>query len=283
MTRMRADDFPPDHPAWSILLGATPFQACLSDPRFAYTMHIPSTYRYLPKPLPLLVAIHGIRRQAERTRDRFASFAEKWGVAVLAPLFPTGIEDPDDIRNYTHLRYRGICFDDVLLAMVEEASERWRLDSEKFMLAGFSAGGQFAHRFAYTHPTRLSAVSVGAPGRVTLPQHEPWPFGIGDVDELFRTEGTLADLANVPYQIVVGDEDVATGSLDALADDPKEQRTGSTRVERARRLAEELVEIQVPVELDVIPGAGHDADEVALAVTEFLTRVVQAKGRQLVR
>ena len=45
---------------------------------------------------------------------------------------------------------------------------------------GFSGGAQFAHRFLYIHPGRLRAVSLGAPGLVTmLDETRAWWVGTG--------------------------------------------------------------------------------------------------------
>lgn len=53
-------------------------------------------------------------------------------------------------------------------------------------MAGFSGGGQFAHRFLYLQLERLHAVSTGAPGRITmLDENWKWPAGIKDVFEVF--------------------------------------------------------------------------------------------------
>lgn len=276
MTRRRLDDFPQDHPAWDLLLGATPFQASSADPRFSFSAYIPVVYRTAPDPLPLLVAVHGTGRRAEQTRDRFAAFAEEAGVVVLAPLFPMGIDDPDDVDNYKNLAYHGIRFDELLLAMVDEAAERWRIDTKRFLLVGFSGGGQFAHRFAYAHPDRLRAVSIGAPGRVTLPDAEPWPLGIGDVRDVLGVDVSLDRLARVPHQIIVGGDDLAQGTLAIAARDPREARAGATRVERAHRLATELAAHGVPTETVVVPGIAHDAGAVASDVIEFLRRALES-------
>lgn len=40
---------------------------------------------------PLLVLVHGTRRDAESLRDRWVEFAEKKGCVVLCPLFPANI------------------------------------------------------------------------------------------------------------------------------------------------------------------------------------------------
>jgi pimeloyl-ACP methyl ester carboxylesterase len=263
---------PDDHPAWGFLTGRTPFFAAQVDPRFCYAMYIPDGYRTASAPLPLLVATHGTGRRVERTRDLFVDWADEHGVAVLTPLFPGGIDDPNDLHNYKLIDFNGIRFDLILLSMVAEAQQRWNLAGERFLLAGFSGGGQFAHRFGYLHPDRLRAVSVGAPGRVTLPDAEPWPYGIADVADLFGCHIDFDQLQRLPVQVVVGADDSAAALLAAVATDGRERRAGATRLERASRLAAALRTLAMPVELEVVPGVAHDAAGVNPAVTEFLTR-----------
>ena len=48
----------------------------------------------------------------------------------------------------------------------------------RFLLHGFSGGGQFVHRFGYLHADRLAGLSIGAPGRITyLDPDRPWWIG----------------------------------------------------------------------------------------------------------
>jgi poly(3-hydroxybutyrate) depolymerase len=261
-------DLPDGHPGWSFLLGRTPFFASRDDQRFPYSMYIPSGYRAGGEPLRLVVAVHGTGRRAESSRDAFIDFAERHRVAVLAPLFPGGIDDPNDLHNYKLIEYRGIRFDRVLLGMIDEAAERWGLDVSRFLLFGFSGGGQFAHRFALLHPGRLLGVSIGAPGRVTLLDDAPWPNGLGGMDV------DIAALGGVPMQIVIGSDDLAAKLLADASSSELEHRAGSTRVERARALAAALSSAGVEVELVEVPGAGHDREAMMPAVEVFFDRVL---------
>ncbi|GAA5026207.1 hypothetical protein ACFQRL_12080 [Microbacterium fluvii] len=276
MTR-RLDDFAPQHPAWDLLTGVTPFQAFEGDSRFPFSLYVPRRYRELAGELPVLVSVHGTGRKVERSRDQFIPFAERHGVAVLAPLFPVGIGEPDDVSNYKELAYRGIRFDEIVIGMLQQAAARWRLRTDRFFLAGFSGGGQFAHRFAYLHPERLLAVSIGAPGRVTLPDTaEPWPHGVGGAGAVFGADVDLAAVAAVPMQVVVGADDHAAELLAAVAEDPREARAGATRVARATALAEELRALGADVDLSIVPGAGHDPLAVTAEVVAFFERVPAA-------
>jgi len=77
-------------------------------------------------------------------------------------------------------------------------------------MMGYSGGGQFVHRFMYLHAERLRAVSIGAPGRVTMLDEEvKWPNGVKDLNEVFG-DGTVAKkdvMRKMPIQLAVGGED----------------------------------------------------------------------------
>ena len=270
MRLVSTSDLPDGHPGWGFLIGRTPFFASRADQRFSYSMYIPTGYRSMERPLRLVVAVHGTGRRAESARDSLIEFAERTGVAVLAPLFPGGIDDPNDLHNYKLIEYRGIRFDEVLLAMVDEAAERWSLEVSRFLFTGFSGGGQFAHRFALLHPDRLLCVSIGAPGRVTLLDDAPWPHGLGGMTV------DLATVATVPAQIVIGANDLAADLLSAAQSSELEQRAGATRVERARTLAAALSAAGMDVELVEVSGVGHDRSATMPSVEAFFERVLLA-------
>lgn len=260
-----------DDPMIPYMTGSTGFFASRADPRFSYCLYVPRDYRAAGARLPLLVSVHGGTRTAERYRDVFAEFAEEHQCVVLAPLLPMNTSDLDSVHNYKALRYDGVRFDHLILSMVDEVTELWRLVPDRFYLFGFSAGGQFAHRFAYLHPDRLAAVSVGSPGWITRPGTElAWPDGLGGAAELFGTPPHLAGLAEVPVQLVVG------GADDELSQTagPRTRTAAEvrTRVGNVKLLWKELTAHGIKAELAVVPGATHSLQEVFPAVREFFSR-----------
>lgn len=93
-------------------------------------------------------------------------------------------------------------------------SPRFDIDTRRFCLHGFSGGGQFTHRFFYLHPRRLSAVSIGAPGRVTpAGPSQPWWLGTDGFAEVFGRDPDIESMRAVPVQMVVGDRDVDTWEI----------------------------------------------------------------------
>jgi poly(3-hydroxybutyrate) depolymerase len=246
-TAVRLADLPPGHPGRRLLTGYTPAFAAQCDPRFSYTLFVPEDVRDDER-LRLWVFVHGIRRRTKCYLDGFAEPARAGRAVVMTPLFPAGIGAPDDIDGYTFLEHGGIRFDLVLLSMIGEVAHRWNVDASAFFLHGFSGGGQFAHRFLYRHPERLTAVSIGAPGRITLPDGE-----------------TPGAVTRVPVQIVLGSLDADPAAVAWLPGDG-----GADRMARACTLAAALRDFGSEVRFDVVAGAGHAGEAVLPAVTGFL-------------
>ncbi|VVJ22279.1 Uncharacterised protein [Amycolatopsis camponoti] len=242
---VRLAELPPDHAGRRLLTGYTPAFAAQADPRFSYTLFVPEDIRDDERP-KLWVFVHGTRRRTRFYLDGLAALARAERAVVMTPLFPAGISAPDDIDGYKVLEHAGIRFDQVLLDMVDEVAHRWNAAASAFFLHGFSGGGQFAHRFLYRHPERLSAVSIGAPGRVALP-------------------GGEASFTRVPVQIVIGSLDADPAAIAWMASEG-----GADRLSRARTLAAALRDYGSAVRFDVVEGVGHVGEAVLPAVTEFL-------------
>ncbi|KAF9059789.1 hypothetical protein BDP27DRAFT_1340723 [Rhodocollybia butyracea] len=147
--------------------------------------------------------------------------------------------------------------------MVEQAGQIWQIRTDKFYLHGFSAGGQFVHRFMYLHPDRLAAVSVGAPGRITAPDlHSPWPVGVSNIHSVFSLPAApnFDQMARIPVQYVIGEKDVGTKMVECMKNPTKfEIEAGGTRVERIKWLKKAWEGVGIRnTELFLVPDVGHD-------------------------
>jgi poly(3-hydroxybutyrate) depolymerase len=276
--RTRLGELPDGHPMIAYLTGSTAFFSSAADPRFSYCLYVPRGYRARGGQLPLLISVHGATRTAEKFRDAFTGFAEKHQCVILAPLFPMNTADLGSVHNYKQISYGGVRFDQVLLDMVTEVSDRWDLAAGRFFLFGFSAGGQFVHRFAYLHPDRLAALSAGAPGRITRPDPVlAWPDGLGGIAEAVGAEPGLAALASVPVQLVVGADDTEL-SLTA-GPDSVDPATTRNRVQNVRLLRDDLDRAGIRAELAEVPGATHNMLQVRPAVEDFFARQLRRLRR----
>lgn len=260
-------------------IGATAYMACQRDPRFPYCLHVPASVDWSGSAAaPLLVVVHGSRRMAQQECAAFARFAEAHGVVVLAPLFPMRSASPTETEGYKLLRAYGVEYDEVVLAMVEEVSRRYPVDSARFLLHGFSGGGQFAHRFLYFHPRRLHGVSIGAPGSVTLlDDTRAWPVGTGHLPG--GVAGPDLDaLRDVPVHLLAGsldtdtDEVVVKPGSEHWAEGINE--CGRTRLDKIDSLAASLRRHQLDVTVSFVEGVGHDGFRIVPAAIGWLEGVL---------
>ncbi|KDQ57419.1 hypothetical protein JAAARDRAFT_206970, partial [Jaapia argillacea MUCL 33604] len=208
----RMANVPRKHHTSKLLTGRTPSFASALDPRFSFSTYVPACHTFDGPPLPLVVFIHGTSRLIPLSA--MTQFAEDHNCIVLAPLFPCGIIELTDMHSYKSLLFHDIRFDLVLLSMIEQASHIWRIRTDKFLMHGFSGGGQFCHRFLYLHPSRLAGISIGAPGAVTLPLlGHTWPRGISNIKEHFGVAQEASEvpdftlMGKVPIQFITGEKD----------------------------------------------------------------------------
>jgi len=267
--------------------GRTSLHASRVDERFSYCLYVPKSYaEHETRTYPLIVVVHGTERGAQAYRDAFAAFAEQHEVIVFAPLFPCGvIETGLECHNYKFIRFHDIRFDLLLLRMIDEVGALYRINSERFLLFGFSGGGQFAHRFFYLHPERLLGVSIGAPGWVTLFDEErDWWVGVRDIEQQFGRRPDIDALRRVPVQLVAGSDDVETWDViipeSSRYWQPGANVAGRTRLERLAALGDSLQRHGVSVRHDIVQHAGHEGFKMIGSVQEFFASVLATQVLQ---
>lgn len=263
----------------------TTIWACRADPRFCWCAYVPESFEpAAARHYRLLVAVHGTGRLMTLYRDVFAAFAEEHRFIVLAPLFPGGITSTDDLSSYKLLRAGVLHYDAILLSMVDEIAAKYCIDVGRFALFGFSGGGHFAHRFSYLHPERLSAVSIGAPGVVTLLDRERdfW-VGVRNFEAVFGKKLDIDTLRTVPVQMVVGGNDTETWEITLRPGGgwwmEGADLAGGDRQNRLRLLKASFEAAGIAVRHDVVPGAAHWVEPMIPAVTDFLADVFAEAGR----
>lgn len=228
---------------------------CPSDPRFSYWVHLPDCYYDEEDPhYQLMVIIHGTGCATEEYVRVAKAWADERKVALLAPMFPGGLIDPEDFNAYKMLSCDGVRYDNVLLAMVGDMAKRYPgVETSKFFMFGHSGGGQFVNRFLLVHPDRLKAAFIGAPGRPTfLNFEEDYFWGIRDFYKYFDKQIDMEAIRKVPVLITVGELDVKY-----IGDSPY----GSCRVERMKSLQKNFIENGIHTELQILPGLEHGDGE----------------------
>jgi pimeloyl-ACP methyl ester carboxylesterase len=224
----------------------------------------PSTWLALPRRMAPdaepLVAVHGIQRGAEEQARLFADRAAALGRPVIAPLF--------DARRYPRYQ-RAVARDraDLGLLGLLDALAAEGLATRRFALFGFSGGAQFAHRFAWLYPHRITRLAVAAAGWYTFPDNAAFPYGLGPkgrerLDFGANCRANLADFLALPIDVIVG-------SLDNVVDDNTrsgpaiDAQQGTDRLTRARRWTAALRRAvgapahEPTVTLHVLEGCGH--------------------------
>ncbi|PWY65970.1 hypothetical protein BO70DRAFT_390721 [Aspergillus heteromorphus CBS 117.55] len=308
-------EVPPQFLRSAFLVGHIPQRALASDPRISYALYVPpehynpnpqaipdpnqippTTTKNNKPPLPLLVHVHGTSRNLTPIHTTLPAFANRTPCAILSPLFPANLAHPNDLDSYAQVTAPTLRSDLALLSILSEIAHVWPgIDTTKIYLMGFSAGGQFAHRFLYLHPERIAAASVGAPGRATmLDSGVEWPAGIKDVDELFGRgvdRDALRDLGRAgAIQLVIGSEDVKVHGGDefwvwvgemlakkGVSETGKggkgvkvQKKMDHGRMESLLALKKGWEEMGIQTRFDVVEGVAHFSPGVQDCVLAFL-------------
>lgn len=208
---------------------------------------------------PVLVAVHGISRNAAEIAMRFALDPAFAGTTIIAPLFTR-----EGFGQYQQLLARNvgqIRADLALIALLDDLAAEHGIAADRFALFGFSGGAQMAHRFAMFHPRRVRRLCVVSAGWYCMPHTDiAYPHGIGDGKggAIFGQE-----FLDIPTTVIVGNRDTR---IDASVrqDEVINLRQGRNRLRRARCYtralrcyAESQGKDSVPTLL-TLPGMSHD-------------------------
>lgn len=232
------------------------------------------------KPCPLLIAIHGLERNAETARDNWIEAAERHGLLIAAPHF-------DKERFPTRLFQQGGVRDEAdpsrwLYAVIERFFDRalasGRVAGASYVLFGHSAGAQFVHRMALLMPTARFSTAISAnAGYYTLPLRGEaggfaYPYSLEGTP---ATEATLAAAFARPLLVMLGEKD----------DDPAHpqlnrsrgaEAQGPNRLARGRHFitvaAAEATRLKVESRWReiLVPGVGHESRRMAAAAAQAL-------------
>ncbi len=234
------------------------FVTLREDDRLGYWLQEPPVAEERP---PILVAVHGISRNAAEHAEAFSAVAARHGAVLLAPLFPK-----DLFPDYQRLgrRGRGLRADLALEAMLSDVRHRLGIDTRRIHLFGFSGGAQFAHRYALAYPERIASLMLAAAGWYTLPDPAlPFPRGLAPCERLPDLRFSLPAFLRIPVTVLVGE-------LDRLRDEALNQsrlvdrRLGTNRFERGRRwltLLESSAEklgIRARLRFVALPASDHE-------------------------
>lgn len=241
-------------------------------------------YYYKPQTLrknsKVLILMHGNSRAAESYRESMIPFAEKYNFLLIVPKFSVELYPPLDYHQGGVFNKEGVIKpkEDWTFSVIEPlfdyVKQRFSLNTDSYILYGFSAGSQFVHRFTWFVPENRADITIAASaGSYTLPDY--------DTSYFYGLENTNIPIENIKkafkkeYTLMVGSADTILSRSDL----PKSEfanRQGRDRVERANRFyntAKKLAEDNdwfFNWDFLTIDDVGHNQKEIAEPVIEFL-------------
>ena len=153
--------------------------------------------------------------------------AKKLHCPIIMPLFPRPEDKENNTDIFTHaLTSQSMSIADSpiaridlqLIAMFEDIKNRFLHANielyDRFIVKGFSAGGEFAHRFTVLHPNYvLAAISGGCMHSFTLPlktyygETLLWPNGLGNMDQYSNINPCFEEYQSIQQLFYMGDID----------------------------------------------------------------------------
>ncbi|OIQ85182.1 hypothetical protein GALL_329740 [mine drainage metagenome] len=207
----------------------------------------------------LLVAVHGVRRNAAEQWDAFAEQARQAPCHLLVPCF-----DEKSYPDYQRLGRpeRGQRADLHLIALVARLADQHGFDPADLRLFGHSGGAQFVHRFVMAHPELVHRYALSAAGWYTFPDDTlDYPLGTHHLPARFPRFDPQRYL-RVPGRVFVGEREHAQSPL-LRRGDAVDTAQGCDRRDRARRWVGAMREAArthaMPPVLDLVelPDAAH--------------------------
>jgi poly(3-hydroxybutyrate) depolymerase len=247
-----------------------------------------SVYTWMPEEFrpdtPILIALHGYKRNAEQYRDDWQPHAERLGCLLLAPEFSqaafpgprayeVGNMRTPDRRNFLPKEYWSYGLIERLFDQVRDLTGSER---EGYWLYGHSAGGQFVHRLAlFQEDARFEVAIAANSGAYTLARPgERFPYGL---DRLPDLEEIQVQGFTRPLVVMVGEKDtnVANAMLlrseEAMRQGPHRHARGLYFYEDGEREAERMC-LPFAWRLVSVPGVGHSNRGMARAAAAWLAQ-----------
>ncbi|HUL97709.1 MAG TPA: hypothetical protein VLT89_16995 [Usitatibacter sp.] len=253
------------------------------DPR-GYSDRPIRVYTYRPRDCdstcPIVMVLHGRKRDASAYRDYWELVADHYKVLVIAPEFAKeywpraadynqgGVGQEQDRNKW-------------VFATIEHLFDEMRVDQKSYVLFGHGAGAQVAQRMALLWPeNRASAIVVANPGWYTMPEFrkdkaaDSFPYSVagspsGEVDVRKALSRRLV--------LMVGENDDDPDD-ENLAESSGAKKQGETRTDRgenffknATTLAGELG-VKLAWELDELPDNVRGGEKVSKAAGDAVLK-----------
>jgi len=241
---------------------------------------------------PVVLLLHGIKRNAQTYRDGWIDIAQQRHFMVLAPVFTReayrgangynlgnvfhALSD-DEIRGRAKPAERNpptqwsFALPDTVFA---DFKRREPSSQSGYTLYGHGAGAQFAHRYAlfepHSHACRIIAANSGW---YTYPDASAdWPYGLRDLPDVAKTQ--LDAYLAAPLVLMLGDADVKKEGImrktdAAQAQGPDRKTRGERFYAHAQGLAKQRG-ASFGWQLKHVPDAGHSNAQMAAAAAQLV-------------
>lgn len=220
---------------------------------------------------PIVIVMHGVRRNADEYVENWRALAEEYGFAVYAPEFTK-----DDFPGAGYYNLGGVGspatagVPSAYAALEPLFAQLQRRGSVRsgYYLFGHSAGAQFVHRALLFEDLGNLDIAVAAnAGWYTLADdQQAWPYGTKGLEP----QPDLAAWLRRPLFVMLGDQDTdpqhrsLRRTKEAMAQGPHRYARGYTFLSTARETADALG-IKPAWRYEVVPGVAHDNAGMAVA------------------
>lgn len=218
---------------------------------------------------PVVIVMHGMGRNGDEYCDAWVPAADRHGLLIVAPTFPSESWPGSRLYNDGHVREEDgavrprASWSNAIPATVFGWLRAAGLTTrERPMLWGHSAGGQFVHRLvALQGADGFEAIGAANAGWYTAPTLDrPYPEGLGG---LGQDDAAIVRWLAAPMVIFAGDQDIDT-TADNLPRHAAALAQGPNRFARAHAMLatgqDEAARRGVPCgwSVVVVPGVGHE-------------------------
>ena len=232
---------------------------------------------------PIVVVMHGFKRNAEDYRDAWIQYADQYNLLVVCPEFSeakypgvryynTGdVSDTDDETGNLQPKENWIF--PVIDRVFDQAKIRSGAVGEKFALYSHSAGSQMVHRYVFLNKeTKAKKIISANAGWYTMPDSNvAFPYGIKGLP--INADDLTAAFAK-PMTILLGEAD--TKSNANLRHTPLADAQGVNRFERGNEFfataKKKAAQMGVPFnwQLITVPGVGHNEAEMGAVAAKLI-------------
>lgn len=240
----------------------------------------------LPDTAPVVIVMHGASRNGEDYRDQWAGLADEHRFLLAVPEFSGEHYPGADLYNLGNMFAEdGTPNDEALWSysaiepIFDTVKARSGNQSERYIIYGHSAGGQFVHRFMMFKPDSRVEIAIPAnAGWYTMPNSEyQFPYGMAGLENF---QGRSADdwvrgALERRMIVLLGDADTMTTQSN-LRRTPEAMAQGTMRFARGHSYfavaRAEAGRLGMPFiwRIDTVPGVAHSNRQMAPGAVEAL-------------